>query len=95
MTFALGTLMIAFCASYMLGRLRDTLLKCHVLSSTTHTHTQTQDVMPDLVHCLLEKTTRLLLGGTCPHGQGCAQRPCQLVPWLHTASCAVVACMTA
>jgi len=71
-------------------------LQFHLTPHThTHTHTQTQNVMPDLVHCLLEETTRLLLGGTCPHGQGCAERPCHLVPWLHTASCAVVTCRTA
>ena len=85
--------------SNMHRKMPDTSLKCHVLiaaapSHNTHTHIhthpqeQTQDVMPDLMHCLLEETTRLLLGGTCPHGQGCAQRPCQLVPWLHTPSCA-------
>jgi len=110
MTIALGTLISAFCAikmsvwsdttSNMHSKMPDNPLKCHVLifavpSDNTHTHRQTQNVMPDLMHCLLEETTRLLLGGTCPHGQGCAERPCQLVPWLHTPSCAGVTCMAA
>jgi len=97
MTIALRAIkMFVDITSNMPGKMPDTPLKCHVLiSAVPCDNTHAQNVMPDLVHCLLEESTRLLLGATCPHGQGCAKRPCQLVPWLHTASCAVVTCKTA